>query len=149
MVVKESLRIYPPTWALIPRQVVTPVELAGYTLPKNAWAYVFPWVTHRDERFFENPEKFDPERFAPGRVDKIPQYAYIPFGAGPRVCIGNTFATMEMILIIATVLQKFRLKLASDQREVQPEPLISLRPKGGLRVSPSERTQPAYARQEA
>jgi cytochrome P450 len=147
MVVKEAMRLYPPTWGLLPREVVTGVELGGYTIPKRAWIYIFPYVTHRDGRFFENPEKFDPERFAAGRVDKIPQYAYIPFGGGPRVCIGNTLAMMEMILIMATVLQKFRLKLAPDQPEVEPEPLISMRPKGGLRVSLSRRAEPAYAPQ--
>ncbi len=145
MVVKESLRIYPPTWTLIPREVVDPVELGGYVIPRGSWLYTFPWVTQRDPRFFENPETFDPERFAPGRVEKIPPYAYFPFGGGPRVCIGNTFATMEMILIVASVLQKFRVKLAAGQADVEPEPLIAIRPKGGLRVALERRTVPAYA----
>jgi cytochrome P450 len=145
MVVKEALRLYPPTWGLLPREVVTPVELAGYTIPKRAWIYIFPYLTQRDGRFFENPEKFEPERFAPGRVDKIPQYAYIPFGGGPRVCIGNTFATMEMILIMATVLQKFRLKLAPGQQAIEPEPLISIRPQGGLRISLNRRAEATIA----
>ncbi len=144
MVVKESLRLYPPTWAMVPREAVSPVEIGGFTIPKGGWAYVFPYVTHRDPRFFEHPEKFDPERFAPGRVDKIPQHAYFPFGAGPRVCIGNTFATMETILILATVLQKFRVKLAADQADVEPEALIAMRPKGGLRVALGRRTELAY-----
>jgi cytochrome P450 len=147
MVVKESMRLFPPTWALIPREAVAEVELGGYTLPKRSWAYIFPYVTHRDGRFFEQPETFDPERFAPGRAERIPQYAYIPFGAGPRVCIGNTFATMEMILIVATVLQRFRLKLAAGQGPAEPEPLISIRPKGGLRVSLVARSEPARQRQ--
>jgi cytochrome P450 len=147
MVVKESMRLFPPTWALIPREAVREVELGGYTLPKRSWAYIFPYVTQRDGRFFENPDAFDPQRFAPGRAERIAPYAYIPFGGGPRVCIGNTFATMEMILIVATVLQKFRVKLATEQGEAEPEPLISIRPKGGLRVSVSGRAEPAYARQ--
>jgi len=147
MVVKESLRLFPPTWSLFPRETVAPVELGGYTIPKRAWVYIFPWVTHRDPRFFEEPELFDPQRFAPGRAERIPPYAYIPFGAGPRVCIGNTFATMEMILILATVLQKFRVKLAAEQPEVEPEPLIAIRPRGGLRVSISRRAEPAPVRQ--
>jgi cytochrome P450 len=145
MVVKESLRIFPPTWAMIPREVVDPVELAGYTVARGSWIYAFPWVTQRDPRFFEEPEKFDPQRFAPGRVEKIPQYAYFPFGGGPRVCIGNAFATMEMILILVSVLARFRVKLAPDQGEVEPEPLIAIRPKGGLRVSLERRPEPAYA----
>ncbi len=145
MVVKESLRLYPPTWTMFPREAVASVEIGGYTIPKRSLVYIFPYVTQRDPRFFEDPEKFDPERFAAGRLDKIPQYAYFPFGGGPRVCIGNTFATMEMILIVACVLQKFRLKLAADQADVEPEPLIAIRPKGGLRVSLSRRAELAYA----
>ena len=145
MVVKESLRLYPPTWVMFPREVIEPVEIGGYTAPKGSWLYVFPYLTQRDGRFFENPETFDPDRFAPGRVDEIPPYAYFPFGGGPRVCIGSLFATMEMVLIAATVLQKFRLKLAADQPAVEPEPLIAMRPKGGLRVSLVRREQPALA----
>jgi cytochrome P450 len=145
MVVKEALRLYPPTWSLVPREVVSGVEIAGYEVPKGAWVYVFPWVTHRDPRFFENPEQFDPERFAPGRSDKIPQYAYFPFGGGPRVCIGNSFATMETILIVATVLQSFHVRLAANQGDVEPEPLIAIRPRGGLRVAVNRRVVAAYA----
>ncbi len=145
MVVKESLRLYPPTWALLPREAIEKVELGGYEIARGSWVYAFPWMTHRDPRFFEDPEKFDPERFAPGRCDKIPQYAYIPFGGGPRVCIGNAFATMEMVLIMACVLQKFRLRLAAGQADVEPEPLIAIRPKGGLRVSLVRRAEPALA----
>ena len=145
MVVKETLRLYPPTWAMVPREAVTEVELGGYQVPKGAWVYAFPFVTHRDPRFFERPEVFDPERFAPGRAEKIPQYAYFPFGGGPRVCIGNTFATMEMILIVATVLRSFRVQLAAGQPDAVPEPLIAMRPKGGLRVSLAPRAEMSYA----
>ena len=145
MMVKEALRLYPPTWSMFPREAVASVEIGGYTIPKRSWVYVFPWVTHRDPRFFENPEKFEPERFAPGRSDKIPQYAYFPFGGGPRVCIGNTFATMEMILILASVLQAFRVKLAADQSDAEPEVMIAIRPKGGMRVVLHRRAEPAYA----
>ena len=145
MVVKEAMRLYPPTWTLFAREAVEPVDLGGYKIPRGSWVYIFPWVTQRDPRFFKDPETFDPERFAPGRVDKIPQYAYFPFGGGPRVCIGSAFATMEMILIVACVLQRFGVKPAGGEREIEPEPLISLRPKGGLRVSLVRRTEPAYA----
>ncbi len=140
MVVKESLRLYPPTWTLLPREVIAPVELGGYRIERGSWVYSFPWVTHRDPRFFDDPLKFDPERFAPARSESIPPYAYFPFGGGPRVCIGNTFAMMEMILILASVLQQFRVKLAPGQGDVEPEPLIAVRPKGGLRVSLERRT---------
>jgi cytochrome P450 len=135
-VVRESLRLYPPVWALFARVPQTDVELGGYMISAGSWVYIFPWVTQRDARFFENPERFDPERFAPGRVETIPQYAWIPFGGGPHVCIGQTLATSEMVLIVATVLQKFRLRFAPDQpREVVPEPLLAIRPKDGLRMT--------------
>jgi cytochrome P450 len=141
MVIKESLRLYPPTWSLVPREVVEPVEIGGYPIARGSWIYIFPYVTQRDPRFFKDPETFDPERFSPVRADEIPQHAYIPFGGGPRVCIGEKFAMMEMILIVATVLQKARVKLAADQGTIEPEPLIAIRPKGGLRVSISRRAE--------
>jgi cytochrome P450 len=134
MVLKESLRLYPPTVALFIREALEPVELGGYPVAKGDWVYLFAWVTQRDPRFFEEPEKFDPERFAPGRAEKIPPYAYFPFGGGPHVCIGNTFAQMEMALIVATVLQRYRLELAPDQGPVEPELHVAIRPRGGLRL---------------
>lgn len=136
MVVRESLRLYPPVWALFARIPEIDVELAGYTVPAGSWVYMFPWVTQRDPRFFDDPEKFDPERFAPGRVERIPQYAWFPFGGGPHVCIGQGLALNEMVLVLSTILQKFRLSLAPDQpRDVVPEPLLAIRPKGGLRMT--------------
>jgi cytochrome P450 len=139
MVVKETLRLMPPTWALFAREAIGPTELGGYTLPRGSWVYIFPYVTQRDPRFFEHPEQFEPERFSPNHIDKIPPCAYIPFGAGPRACIASAFATMEMVLIAATVLQSYRIKLAADQPPVVPEPLISMRPQGGLRVALTRR----------
>lgn len=147
LVIKEAMRLYPPTWTLLPREVVEPLELDGYPIPRGAWLYTFPWVTHRDPRWFKHPERFEPERFAAGRVDEIPPYAYFPFGGGPRVCIGAAFATMEMVLILATILRQFRVKLAPRQGEVVPEPLISIRPLGGLQVSLTRRSTPAFSEQ--
>ena len=149
MVIKESLRLYPPTWSLVPREVVDPFELNGYPIAHGSWVYIFPFVTQRDPRFFANPLSFDPERFSAERSEQIPQHAYIPFGGGPRVCIGEKFAMMEMVLIVATVLQKVRVTLAADQGEVEPEPLIAIRPKGGLRVAISRRSKLAYAGERA
>ncbi len=147
MVVKESLRLYPPTWSLLPREAVEPVEIGGYPIARGSWLYVFPYVTQRDPRFFKNPESFDPERFSPTRSAEILPYSYIPFGGGPRVCIGEKFSMMEMILIVATVLQK--VKLAADQGAVEPEPLIAIRPKGGLRVEVSRRAELVAAGKDA
>ena len=125
MVLKESLRLYPPAWALFCREAQAEIELGGYRIPRKSWVFLFPYVTHRDSRFFPDPERFDPERFSPEREKEIPQYAYFPFGAGPRVCIGNMFAMMEMTLVIATLVQKLTLALLPNQPDVQMEPLLS------------------------
>jgi cytochrome P450 len=144
-VVRESLRLYPPTWSLFAREALADVEVGGYLLPRGSWAFVFPYVLHRDPRWFPEPERFDPDRFAVGRVEQIPQYAYIPFGAGPHACIGNAFASMEMVLIVATVAQQFRVELASGQGVPVPEPLIALRPNGGVRLTVRRRAPAATA----
>lgn len=132
MVVKESLRLYPPVWGLTIRKAIRNVQLAEYEIPKGGWVFLCPYVTHRNPLFFENPGQFDPERFAPDRAHTIPPYAYFPFGAGPHVCIGNAFAMIEMTLVITTILQQFRVALAPGQGEVELEPDIIVRPKGGL-----------------
>jgi cytochrome P450 len=131
-VVKESMRLYPATGFLFGREAVEDVELGGCPLKRGSWVFICPYIVQRDARYFRDPEVFDPERFAPGRIDEIPPYAYIPFGGGPRVCIGNSLATMEIVLLAATVLQKFRLTL--DQASPEMEMEIVLRPRGGLRV---------------
>lgn len=134
-VVREALRLYPPVWALFVRVPQEDLELAGYTIPKGTWLYIFPWVTQRDARFFADPLRFDPDRFDALRAQSIPQYCWIPFGAGPHACIGQHLALSEMTLILATVLKRFRLALAPDQpREIDPEPLLAIRPRGGLRM---------------
>ncbi len=133
-VVRETLRLYPAVWTLFTRTPTQDVELGSYTIPKGSWVYVFPWVTHRDPRFFPDPLRFDPDRFSPERAGEIPQYAWIPFGGGPHVCIGQGLAITEMVLILATTLQRFRLALSPDQGPIVPEPLLAIRPKGGLRM---------------
>jgi cytochrome P450 len=95
-----------------------------------------PYVTQRDPRWFPEPERFDPDRFAPGRVEDIPEYVYFPFGAGPHVCVGNTFAMMEITLVVATLVQRFHLELTPGQENLAPELKVSLRPKGGVWVKP-------------
>lgn len=141
-VVREALRLYPPVWALFGRVAIQDVDVGGYTLPRGSEVFMFPWEIQRDPRFFENPLDFDPQRFLPGRIENIPPYGWLPFGAGPHICIGQSLALAEMKLILSTVLQRYRLKFAPDQpHEVEPEPLLAIRPKGGLRmiVTPSER----------
>jgi cytochrome P450 len=139
MVVKESMRLYPATGFLFGREAVEDVELGGYTLKRGSWVFIAPYIVQRDVRYFPNPEVFDPERFAPGRVDEIPPYSYLPFGGGPRICIGNSLATMELVLLAATVLQKYRLTLDQPPPELEME--IVLRPKGGLRMRAQPRQE--------
>lgn len=137
MVVRESMRMYPASAFLFGREAVEDVELGGHTLKKGSWVLISPFIVQRDERFFPEPEVFDPERFSPERIDEIPPYAYIPFGGGSRICIGNAFAIMEMTLLLATVLQKFTFQL--DQAPPELELEIVLRPRGGLRMVPVAR----------
>lgn len=139
MAVKEALRLYPPTWILFIREATDDVRLGEAVFPKGTWAYLSPFVTHRDPRYFPDPLVYDPERFSPERIEQIPEWAYFPFGGGPHVCIGAGFASMEMVLIAATVLQQFRPAIASGQGPIELEPFISLRPRGGLQLRMTRR----------
>jgi cytochrome P450 len=133
-VVKETLRLYPPAIGVFSRQATSDVEVGGYLLKKGSMVQLLSYVTHRDARWFPEPERFDPDRFAPGRAEAIPPFAYFPFGGGPRVCIGNQFAMTEMTLITAALLQNLRFELAPDQGPVKLNPRLSLRPADGLRL---------------
>jgi cytochrome P450 len=133
-VVKEALRHRPPAFGVFTRQAVREVEIGGWAVPRGASVHLFPFVTHHDPRWFPDPEKFDPDRFAPGRAEQIPQYAYFPFGGGPRVCIGNNFAMAEMTLLTAMLVRRFALAPAPGQGEPVPVAGMSLRPAGGLRL---------------
>jgi cytochrome P450 len=131
-VVSEALRLYPPAYA-IGRQALADCEVGGYHVPAGTTVYVSPWVMHRDPRWFDDPQAFRPERWAGSLVKELPRFAYMPFGGGARICIGNRFAMMEAVLILATVAQRFRLERQSG-RPVQPKPSITLRPGGGVWV---------------
>lgn len=144
MVVKETMRMYPASGFLFGREALEPVELGGYQLRRGAWVFISPLIVQRDAKNFPDPERFDPERFSPGRLQEIPPYAYIPFGGGPRICIGNAFAVMEMTLLTATVLQRYRLQLDQPQPALELE--IVLRPKGGLRMRAVPRERQAERR---
>jgi cytochrome P450 len=131
-IIKESLRLYPPAWAF-GRQAVQDCEIAGYRVPKGRQVFFFPWVVHRDPRYFEDPEEFRPERWFDEKTKQLHKYAYFPFSGGPRICIGNSFAMMEAVLVLATVAQKYRLKLVPNQT-VEPWPVFTLRPRNGIRI---------------
>lgn len=130
MVLEESMRLYPPAYA-IARWGNAEDEVGGYYVPKNAVITMSPYITHRHPDFWENPERFDPQRFTPERKAERPRYTYLPFGGGPRLCIGNSFAMTEAILLLASIVQRYRLSLVPGTA-VETEPLITLRPKGKL-----------------
>jgi cytochrome P450 len=131
-VVKESMRLYPPLWGMS-RVALNNCELGGYQVKAGTTVFLFQWVIHRDSRFFDNPEIFNPDRWADNLQKRLPTFAYFPFGGGPRICIGKAFAQMEAVLLLASIAQKFRLILPPDQNVV-PQPSLSLRPKDGLKM---------------
>jgi cytochrome P450 len=133
MVLKESMRLYPPAWILNGRTATEDVIVGGYQIPTGSVAYVSPYLMHRLPDYFPEPERFDPSRFAPELEATIPRYAYIPFGGGPRVCIGNAFAMMEAQLILSTSAQRCRLSLTPGQ-EVIPSPQITMSVKDRLKM---------------
>ncbi len=130
MVIDEALRLYPPAWG-ISRQALSDDELGGYHLPRGWLVFIIPYVLHRLPAFWPDPETFDPERFLPERSADRPKFVYLPFGAGPRQCIGNHFALIEAALIVASLAQRYRLHLVPRHR-VEPWPLITLRPRFGM-----------------
>jgi cytochrome P450 len=130
MVVKESLRILPPVWSYM-RAPTVDFPIGDYTVPKNDIIFICPFILQRDPRNFPDPEVFRPERFAPGEDAKIPQGAYVPFAAGPRVCLGKSFALMEARLILGTLVQHCRLSVPKDY-DLVFYPRLSLRPKHGM-----------------
>ncbi|MDT5060092.1 MAG: hypothetical protein QOH63_551 [Acidobacteriota bacterium] len=133
MIAKESLRLYPPAY-VVGREAVKDCEIGGYPVPAGMQVFMPPWVVQRDPRFFDAPAEFKPERWTPEFIASLPKYAYFPFGGGPRVCIGNSFAMMEVVLLLATIAQKFRFRLAPDQK-VRLQPAMSLRPRDGIKMT--------------
>lgn len=130
MVIDEAMRLYPPAWGFS-RQALADDVLGGFRLPRGWLAFVIPYVLHRLPAFWEEPDTFDPERFRPERSADRPKFVYLPFGAGPRQCIGSHFALIEAQLVVATLAQTYRLRLVPGHR-VEPWPLISLRPRFGM-----------------
>jgi cytochrome P450 len=129
-VVREALRLYPPIWALERRAMVAD-ELGGYPIPAGSTVIVSPWVTHRHPAFWSAPERFDPERFTGAQAEDRPTLAFLPFGAGPRFCIGGHFAITEAVVITALVIRRWKLHLAAGHAVV-PEPGITLRARHGV-----------------
>ncbi len=137
MVIREAMRLYPPAPAFA-REPIEDVTLGEYRVAKGSLITISTYALHRDPRFFPDPERFDPERFGPGWEESIPRYAYLPFGGGPRVCIGNGFAMMEARLLLATIAQRCKLSL-EPMAEIAPQQLVTLRPSGPVRVKVQKR----------
>jgi cytochrome P450 len=132
-VLSEAMRLYPPAWCF-ERQTVQADEIGGYAIPRGTTIAICPYVLHRNPMYWEAPDTFDPDRFLPERSTERSRFAYLPFGDGPRICIGKGFAMMEMKIVLAMLAGAFQLHLASaDQVEVDPR--ITLRPKNGMRMT--------------
>ena len=132
MVVAESMRLYPPAWAM-GRQATEDVEVGPYRLPKGTYLFFSQYIVQRDGKYFPDPLKFDPERFTPEAKASRPRFAYFPFGGGGRQCIGESFAWMEAVLVLATLAQRWRLRVVEDQT-IAVQPKITLRPKFGIQT---------------
>ena len=137
MAVNEAMRVYPPAWMLA-RESVRDTTIGGYGIPAGTMVLVSQWVMHRDPRFFERPDAFVPERWSNGLEKRLPRYAYFPFGAGPRICIGASFAMMQSVIVFTQLLQRFRVQ-AVDDEPVRLWPSLTLRPRDGVRVRLSAR----------
>jgi cytochrome P450 len=131
MVVAESMRMFPPAWA-VSRLAIEDAMIGQWLVPRGAVVVASQAVTHRDARWFPDPDRFDPLRFTAEAKASRPKLSYFPFGAGPRICVGEGFAWMEAVLIVATIAQRWRLELLS--RDVTPQASITLRPRGGIRM---------------
>lgn len=143
MVFEEAMRLYPPVWT-ISRVAVADDRIGDLRISKGTTVMLSPYAVHRHPRIWENPEGFDPERFAPAAVERRPRYAYFPFGGGPRTCLGNRFSILEAQLLMALIVQRYRVDLQPECRP-QPEPMITLRPRDRIEVALRSR-QPAPAR---
>jgi len=133
MVVEETMRLYPPVWTLA-RTAVNNDEIGGFYVPAGSEILIFPYITQRHPKWWKDADVFQPERFAPENSAARPRYAYLPFGAGPRTCIGQNFAMTEILVVLALILQRFRFRLALDPATVHPEPSVTLQPRPGVVV---------------
>ncbi len=133
MVIDEAMRLYPPVWA-VGRAAIDDDEIMGYRIAKGSNLLLSQWFAHRHPSLWENPERFEPERFATERAAGRPRYAYFPFGGGPRMCIGNIFALTEAQLVLASVAQRYRLRMVPGHR-IELQPLVTLRSRYGVKVT--------------
>jgi cytochrome P450 len=138
-VVKEAMRLYPPAWAIV-RNSLKDCDLGGYRVPAGATVMMSQWVMHRDPRYYDQPEQFNPDRWLEARVKGASKFTYFPFGGGPRTCIGASFATMEGVLVLAAIAQSYQVRVVPDC-PVEPLPTITLRPRRGIKVVLTRRVE--------
>ena len=131
-VFEEAIRLYPPA-AILSRQAIADDEILGAPVPAGTVVVVSPYVLHRRRGLWSDPDAFDPSRFLGDGREHIDRFAYIPFGAGPRVCIGMAFAMQEAVIVLANLLRSFRLELVEGQR-VTPQQRVTVRPRGGIKM---------------
>ena len=132
MVFSEAMRLFPPSW-IINRKALRNCVIENYTIPAKSMVIISQYVTHRDPRFYPDPLRFDPERWTPEARSARPEFSYFPFGGGPRLCTGESFAWIEGLLIIATLAQKWKMRLVPGH-PVEPKPVLTLRPKYGMKM---------------
>jgi cytochrome P450 len=137
MVIDESMRLYPPAHSTT-RLALGSDQLGDVAIPKHSVVVISPWLTHRNPTLWPDPGRFDPERFDPARSERRDRYAFLPFGAGPRICIGAGFALTEAVLVLATIVRHWKIRLVADQT-IEPVALITLRPRYGLRATVAPR----------
>jgi cytochrome P450 len=140
-VVTEAMRLYPPVYGF-GREAVRDTEVMGYRIPKGWNVIMCQWLVHRDARFFPEPERFDPNRWGDGLAQRLPRYAYFPFGGGPRQCIGSAFAQMEAVLILASIAREYQFTI-DPTHPVEPNPAVTLRPRYGIRAPLRRRREAA------
>jgi cytochrome P450 len=138
-VVTETLRLYPTAWA-IGREALRDTTIGGQRVPRGTTVLMLPWVMHRDPRFYDEPEAFRPERWAHGLLERLPRFAYLPFGGGQRVCIGASFAQLEATLLLATIAQRFRIEFTEPTQQVEPWPVVTLRTRADVPMRLVSRT---------
>jgi cytochrome P450 len=136
-VVTESMRLYPPAW-IVGRRAIDEYAIGGYVAPARSIFVMSQWVMHRDARYYPDPGTFYPDRWTPEFRASLPRFAYFPFGGGPRQCIGESFAWMELVLVVATIAQRWSLRLVPGH-PVVPQPVVTLRTKHGMRMTVNRR----------
>jgi cytochrome P450 len=135
-VIQEALRLYPPFW-MVDRMALSDDRAGDLAIPRGSTVVVFIYGVHHSPQYWQNPESFDPERFTKANEKLHTPFAYLPFGAGPRGCIGGNYATLQILMILSVLLRKYDFRLAPDQK-IEARPMVILRPKHGIRMAFTE-----------